>query len=598
MLEQQRGVGGVPKYNPHLWSDEQLRTNFVVRERELGDLLQAVREAAPASPPQHMLLVGQRGMGKTTLLRRLALAVADDPALNQNWLALTFPEEQYTVSHLADLWCNVLDALADQLEKQGDQAAATRQLDQQIEALQALPLAEREDAALACLLDWTRQHQRRLLLLIDSTDLLFDSLAASDSKARSPGAASPLWRLRRTLSSESSLFWLGCSYQVLEGSEQYGDAFLDFFSHYQLRSLSVDDMQRALLSLAHSFGSHGQHGDAARIAMQQTLNAHPERLQTLRQLSGGNPRTTVMLYELFASGGEADVYSDLRRLLDNMTPLYKHRLEALADQPRKLLAHLLENWAPLGLKELAAASSIPATTISGQLNRMESEGLIRKTPAPSGKKNHYEVGECLFNVWYLMRNSPRRLRQRLLWLVEFMRLWYSPQQLSDLALRHCDRRRGRNQDELEYARALALALPDDSAERHQLEWSVFRETRERMREQLGNLFDLADEDKSFVSADDYLRRFDALEEGLRKCPHAEGEALDRWVDAVRGSLSLSIDEKERVATATATLSNFQYVGLVRVYDDETNEWIRLHGDSACVVLQNATRVGRFLSRLR
>ena len=35
------------------------------------------------------------------------------------------------------------------------------------------------------------------------------------------------------------------------------------------------------------------------------LNAHPERLPTLRQLSGGNPRTTVMFYELLATAHTA-----------------------------------------------------------------------------------------------------------------------------------------------------------------------------------------------------------------------------------------------------------------------------------------------------
>ena len=116
-------VGTTLKYNPQLWSDDELRAIFVVRQPELAALLDAVRRTPPDSVPQHRLIIGQRGMGKTTLLRRLALAIRDDAGLSHDWLALTFPEEQYTVSTLTELWRNAVDALADALEDGGAPAA-------------------------------------------------------------------------------------------------------------------------------------------------------------------------------------------------------------------------------------------------------------------------------------------------------------------------------------------------------------------------------------------------------------------------------------------------------------------------------------------
>jgi acyl-CoA synthetase (AMP-forming)/AMP-acid ligase II len=49
--------------------------------------------------------------------------------------------------------------------------------------------------------------------------------------------------------------------------------------------------------------------------MRHQLQAQPERLPTLRLLTGGNPRTTVMLYELLGSGQAGHVRSDLEALL-------------------------------------------------------------------------------------------------------------------------------------------------------------------------------------------------------------------------------------------------------------------------------------------
>ena len=170
----------------------------MVRTRELQGLLDRLRATPDARVPQHVLVTGSRGMGKTTLLRRLALAVEDDPELSRRWVPVTFPEEQYTVSTLAELWRNVLDALADTRERQGASTNELARLDGEIRRIGELPTDAQESAALESLADWMRSNGRRLLLLIDSTDLLLSNLAgtadpgapkAAKSKKVGPGAA-------------------------------------------------------------------------------------------------------------------------------------------------------------------------------------------------------------------------------------------------------------------------------------------------------------------------------------------------------------------------------------------------------------------------
>ena len=470
------------KYNPHLWSDDELRAVFVARSRELDDILARLHAIPSDRVPQHLLITGYRGMGKTTLLRRIALAVADDPQLAGDWIALTFPEEQYTVSTLAELWVNVLDSLADTLERQGTPPTELAQLDTKVQEILALAASEREAAALTLLQDWVDRQQRRILLLIDSSDLLFSSLghAGTGRKKAGNADATPLWRLRKTLTHDARLFWLGASYQALETDHQYSDAFHDFFEVIELRPLSLDEMREAMLALARTFGAgRGLQGEAAEAEMQRNLDTRPERLKSLRTLTGGNPRTTVILYELFAAGWQGNVHSDLKALLDLMTPLYKARMEHLADQPRKLLAHLMEHWAPMGAGDLARAAGIANTTVSGQLKRLEAEGLVEKTPLAGTPRSGYQVSERFFNIWYLMRYTPRRVRQRLTWLVEFMRLWYSSGDLQHLARSRSEELRSdrRHKRSLDYELALSDALPDGCDERHLLEWSLFSSAR-------------------------------------------------------------------------------------------------------------------------
>ncbi len=105
-------------YNPDLLSKEQLTQIFVARADILGRILEDLRLSGPGRRQQHKLIVGQRGMGKSTLLRRIQYAVEDSPELNPRFLSLSFPEEQYNVTRLSDFYLNCIDALADQLERE------------------------------------------------------------------------------------------------------------------------------------------------------------------------------------------------------------------------------------------------------------------------------------------------------------------------------------------------------------------------------------------------------------------------------------------------------------------------------------------------
>lgn len=603
-------VSATVKYNPHLWGPEELRAIFVVRTRELEELTERVRATPAGQVPQHLLVTGSRGMGKTTLLRRLALAVEDDPQLSAQWIAVTFPEEQYTVSTLAELWRNVLDALTDSREREGAAPAELDRLDAEIRRIGELPADEREAATLTSLTDWVKANGRRLLLLIDSTDLLLDNLATGGDAGtrktrrgagpRVDGSATPLWRLRNTLSHEPGVYWLGASYQALESEHAYQDAFLDFFEPMELRPLTVAEMRSAMLALARTFGAgRGLTGEAAEREMARILDTRPERLKALRAITGGNPRTTVMLYELFAAGGSDDVHSDLRRLLDTMTPLYKARMESLSDQARKLLAHLMEHWAPVSARILGEISGIATNTVSGQLLRLETEGLIEKAPLRGTRKAGYQAAERLFNVWYLMRYASRRVRQRLGWLVEFMRLWYSADEMTDLArMRAGHHAEGRlcQAEHLEFSRALSLALPDGDADRYNLEWAVFGAARReinRGRAALAEYFELDGEDREYSTAEDYLRRFEALDEGLARCPHLTEESRAEWIEAVKGSFDVPLAEKEALASSTTHLTLKWYQDVLSALHDDTAKWEERYGARPVQVVRKAVLAGNF-----
>src|SRR3990172_8744770 len=99
------------KHNPMFLTEAELEASFVVREAELQLLLGIIREnTGPVN--QHVIIIGTRGMGKTMLVRRLALAVRQDKLLAQNWYPGILPEEIYDVANEGEVWLRVLERIA------------------------------------------------------------------------------------------------------------------------------------------------------------------------------------------------------------------------------------------------------------------------------------------------------------------------------------------------------------------------------------------------------------------------------------------------------------------------------------------------------
>lgn len=481
-------------YNPALWSRDEVRTYYVARPKILARLLDDFRREKPGTRPQHRLILGQRGMGKSTLLRRLAIGVEDDAELAAQWLPLNFPEEQYNVATLADFWLNCLDALGDWLEASGE-IAEMQALDAEIERL------DRKDGegALQVLLRLAGKLQRRLLLLVDNIDLILERLKDKD------------WALREALQAHPELLLVGASSRALEATYDYGAAFYDFFRIDELRGLSEEEMRETIANLARLRGAD---------ELMRRLDDDPGRLRVLHTLTGGNPRTAVLLYGVLLKGIDGDVRSDLEGLLDEVTPLYKARFDELPAQGQQLLDKLALHWDPMSARQAADALGWPVNQASAQLDRLVQAGVVEKVKSGSGKRMAFQVAERFFNIWYLMRAS-RRVRRKLMWLVEFLRVSFSREELQLLAERRLNAA-DENTAEAEYMLAICRAIgPAPIA--HALETRALHCLLARPAA-LEELFDLAGEDKDLAPK---AKRIRSLQEARRRLAGALGEDVSK-----------------------------------------------------------------------
>lgn len=388
-------------YNPSEKNKKALLSEFVVRQELYEEIMKDLEKSSMRHPEQHYLLVGQRGMGKTTLLLRLKYGIEDSSILNGKLLPIAFTEEQYQISELANLWEYVAEYLEDYhgfVDLYSEMERLSQDKDFEEKAFEIL------DAAL-------KKTGKHIVLLIDNIGELFNKLEINEMR-----------RFREILQTRERVRVIGGATSYPDQVTDHHEPFYDFFKMMVLNGLSKDEVNRLILGLGELNGEKEK--------IEQLIQHAPGRIETLRILTGGVPRTIALLFGIFLDYQQEHALKDLYKLLDLVTPLYKHRMDDLPLQQQKIVDAVARNWEPIMVKELAVRTRMLSKTLSAQLNQLEREQIVVKHDTATKNKT-YMIRERFWNIWYLMRYGRRDDKEKVIWLVRFLESWLSADDLRE-----------------------------------------------------------------------------------------------------------------------------------------------------------------------
>jgi hypothetical protein len=358
------------KHNPAFLTKEELLNVFVVRMQELKLIMEIIRDNT-REVNQHVIIIAPRGMGKSMLVRRLALEVQRDESLNKDWYPVILPEELYDVSTEGELWLRTLQQIGHQ-EKENDQGRLlSKHSALQTEANEKILRIQ----TLSSLTEFA--GKRRLMVVVENLQMLLGDQSSDDDA----------WDLRQTLLNNPEIML------VTTATTHFGEILKPEKANFDLfRGIALSPLKKS----------------ECRTLWQAVTeeNLENDRIRPMEILTGGSPRLLTILADFAAGRSLKELFEDLVVLIDDHTTYFKANVEALPPKERRVFVTLAELWQPSQAREVAERCRLQVNITSALLKRLVGKGAVTQVDKV-GRKIYYQISERLYNIYHLMRLSGK-----------------------------------------------------------------------------------------------------------------------------------------------------------------------------------------------
>ena len=566
------------KFNPGLLqTDEEINTQFVVRQNELQTLTEVVRNNIRTPSCQHALVVGSRGQGKTMLLRRLASEIRTDDELSKHFLPVRYMEENQEIGRLADFWMEALFQLTGELSKTN--RALSKELATTHQSLSSRWREQGfEDLARSAVLEAADRIERRLVLMVENAQSLFADTGDDFG-----------WGLRKILQSTPQITLIASATSRFGRLDDPQSPFFELFRIVTLKPLSTKECNRLW----------------SRVSGTET---NTRQIRPLEILTGGNPRLIVFVATFAQHRSLRQLMEELVVLIDEHTDYFRSHLDVFPKQERRVFVALIDLWKASSTSEIAKRARLDLRVVSTMLGRLIERGAVTAISEEDSNKRLYVASERLYSIYYKLRreNNEASVVES---LIHFMVVFYDLNAIRGMSEQLFSDAFGSLAIQSGIENALAnRALPRNSDLR--LKWDEVAKTSEKVNDQKlqAKRLRLADEigekyqEKNWQEALELTSLY--IEEGLLEYGSEDDRELDwAFITQVQSDSYLGLEDFDRVIeigeVAETRLSKTRDKSVREgLYQIKLNEaWAHLSLTEYSKVAHECEKITRYFSEL-
>ena len=371
MVENKHSINTILSFGAKSVNPEILESLLTGRDKTADFLEKKVQTVVENGDNQFILVIGQRGMGKTHLLKVLHSRIWHY-SLEDKLTIAYFAEEEYGVANFFDFLLRVLNSFIKWYEKDEET------LKKELEKLQETSFANQLNYLEKIIKNYT--NNKPLLIITENFGDILEQMGQEEQG-----------RLRAWLYENNNVSIIASSQSVSDNFDREDRPFYGFFTQYYLKSLSFEESYSFLISIA-------------KIEKNDKLVEHLKtkgkpQVRAIFDLVKGNHRLLVTFYNFLKTDMLAKVSENFIKTINDLKPYYETYIRYLPAQQQKILRYIALSRKPQLGTEISKNCFIEQKSLSKQLSELNRKRLIDIIPDPSDKRNKfYDISEPLLRI--------------------------------------------------------------------------------------------------------------------------------------------------------------------------------------------------------
>ena len=371
MVENQYSINNVLSFGTKSVNPKLLEKLLVGRRKTVGYLYEAVESIVKHKQNQFILIIGQRGMGKTHIIRVLFHKI--QKFISENKLVVAyFSEEEYGVTDYFDFLLRIINALMKWNKKDNEYLQ-----NKLYELQEALP-ANREYFAEKIIEQY--MDKKPLLILAENfADIL---------EAIKPGEQA---KLRAWLYKANRISIIATSQAMSKDFDREDRPFYGMFNIHYLKRLNYEDTVTFLTLLAEI--------DNNNEVLEYIKHTGKGQIKALHSLIKGNHRLLVTFYQSLKANTVAKLSENFIKTINDLKPYYETYIRNLPAQQQKILRYIALERKPVQGVQISKNCFIDQRSLSKQLSELIKKRLVEAILDPNDKRNKlYDICDPLLRI--------------------------------------------------------------------------------------------------------------------------------------------------------------------------------------------------------